>query len=69
MFGPVFVAKSRSYSVRPWCVYVPQEDLRYVGAVEAYRFDSQEVAQAKADEILAAKTYAKDAAGWWRPVA
>lgn len=65
-WGPVFVAKSRSYKVRQWEVFVPQADPRFVGAVPVSRHATQEEAQAAADALLAANTYALDAQGWWR---
>lgn len=67
-WGPVFVARSRSYRVRVWELYVPQADLRYVGAVPVARFATQAEAQATADALLVSNSYYLDAAGWWRPV-
>lgn len=67
--GPVYFARSRSYRVRPFVVYVPKSDLRYVGCMPTERFDTAEQAQARVDELRATNSYAQDAAGWWRPVA
>jgi hypothetical protein len=64
----VYAAVSRSYRVRRFVVFVPQPDPRYVGAVEAFRFDTRELAEAKVAELLEANSYAKDARGWWRLV-
>jgi Fe-S cluster assembly scaffold protein SufB len=51
-----------------WELYVPQADLRYVGAVPVARFATQAEAQATADALLVSNSYYLDAAGWWRPV-
>lgn len=66
MTVPVFVAQSQSYRVRRFVVYVPQPNLRYVGAIAHARYETLPEAQAAVAVLMAANTYTLDAAGWWR---
>jgi hypothetical protein len=68
-WGPVFVAKSRSYRVRTFVVYVPKDDLRYVGAMQHSRFETLDEAYAAAAVLLDSHSYRLDSQGWWRTVA
>lgn len=65
-WGPVYAARSRTYKVRPFVVYTPQPDPRYVGCIPTERFETLELAQARVAELLASNTYVQDAKGWWR---